>query len=193
MSEDKGMEMKTHGESYFQNVLFDSHNEFDGYTCELYLPKDIVPLNSNQKVALAAWIAEANQGAITGSVMLFMRGIYLGREIGDIDILVEDTSPDDIVLPPLCERIEGHDEEGYKVLARAYFFGNKIEFIHVDEIRADPHSFRLDGKSKIMKVARVEDLVAAKEFYLYNCTNEEYKEKTRRDLEVIDNHFSTSI
>lgn len=128
-----------------------------------------IELTTKQKLDLAAWIANENDGLITGGLMLYHRGIDLGREPEDIDILIEPTSPDDLILPPLCYNIEqDFDEDGYPVIARCYFFGTKIEFMEdVGEdydnleviISSNGHYKR---KYPIFKFAKVENLLKAK-------------------------------
>lgn len=138
-------------------------------------------LTYKQKLEVAKWIARYNNGLITGSIMLRERGIELGREPQDIDILIEDTLPEDIILPPLCEDVDiVIGEEDYPVLKRAYFFGTKIEFIQV------PYTPRLYAKEKL---ADIEDLLQAKRKYLETDTNEAYLEKTKRDIEIIEEYL----
>lgn len=142
-------------------------------------------LTFNQKLEVAAWISEKNNAAITGSIMLRLIGIELGREPQDIDIIIEDTDPDDIILPPLCTDVEFKTEHGYQVLKRCYFLGTKIEFIVVDKLKYKKHTIG----DKSIDIAYVEDLYLAKIGYVANDSNEDYIEKTKKDIEILKNFF----
>lgn len=141
-----------------------------------------------QKLELAEWIAYENSGAVTGSIMLRERGIELGREPNDIDIIVDDMSPDDIVLPPLCTKKEiEQNDDGYDVLARCYFLGLKIEFItDAEELRKSSNiGFKLN-----CKFASIDGLLKAKKMYIENDIEKLYIEKTKRDIEIIESHLN---
>lgn len=149
-----------------------------------------VELTYSQKLELAEFICLGNNGVLTGSLMLRMRGIDLGH-IGDIDILVETTDPNDITLPPLCVGKEIVKDEGYSVLKRCFFLGNKIEFITVDTIFQNMYDSSYDFGYD-MNIAKVSDLLEAKKFYLRHNSNPEYLEKTKRDIEVIEKWLLTN-
>lgn len=145
-------------------------------------------LTYEQKLQLAQWISINNCGAITGSIMLKERGLDLGREPKDIDIIIEDTDPDDIELPPCCYgRTEEVSGDGYPILCRVYFYGCKIEFITVPKVIFD---IVLRGEEHY-KLAKVEDLLKAKKEYLLLDTNPVYLEKTRKDIEKIEAWLTT--
>lgn len=142
-------------------------------------------LTYEQKRELAEWIAESNKGAVTGSIMLRERGCELGREPKDIDIVVsESLGVDDIVLPPLVyNKEETQNEDGYTVLARCWYYDTKIEFI------ADDYS--LGRSSKVgfnAKYCMVNDLLEAKKEYVQQDSNAEYIEKSKRDIEIIEEY-----
>lgn len=140
-----------------------------------------------QKLELAKWIAHHNNGAITGSIMLRERGIELGREPNDIDIVVSDTAPDDIVLPPLCNKKEiEENDNGYDVLARCYFLGLKIEFITDDEEVGKSQYIKFNNYCKF---ATIDGLFKAKMDYLRNDSDKPYIKKTKRDIEIIENYL----
>lgn len=151
-----------------------------------------IKLTKEQKLDLAAWIANENDGLITGSLMLHRRGIDLGREPEDIDILIEPTSPDDLILPPLCDKIViEDDEEGYPVLLRCYFFGTKIEFMEdVGEdfdlayVRSGNGHYK--SKSPFFKFAKVENLLKAKKHYVEHDCFEGSREKHDHDIKIIE-------
>lgn len=148
-----------------------------------------INLTYKQKKELAEWIAIKNYGAVTGSIMLRERGIELGREPKDIDIVISDTNPDDLVLPPLVEGEEyNENEDGYKVLARCYFFGTKIEFL-TDEGNVVENSRPISGLFGA-NYASIQDLLEAKKRYVEEDTNAEYVEKSKRDIEIIEKHIS---
>lgn len=118
-----------------------------------------IKLTYKQKKELAEWIALKNKGAITGSIMLRERGLELGREPNDIDIVVsESLGADDIELPPLVyNKEEKNNEDGYAVLARCWFFDTKIDFI------ADDYSLKRASKVGFDAMyCMVDDLLAAK-------------------------------
>lgn len=142
-----------------------------------------IRLTYDQKLELAKWIAEKNDGAITGSIMLRERGIELGREPNDIDIVVsESLGADDIELPPLVyNKEEKQNEDGYTVLARCWYFGTKIEFMADD--------YALERASKVgfdAKFCMVDDLLEAKKEYVQKDENADYIEKSKRDIEIIE-------
>lgn len=144
-----------------------------------------INLTYQQKKELAEWIANSNKGAVTGSIMLRERGCELGREPNDIDIVVsESLGVDDIELPPLVyNKKEEKNEDGYTVLARCWYFDTKIEFI------ADDYS--LERASKVGFNARycmVADLLDAKKEYVEKDENTQYVEKTKRDIEIIEDY-----
>lgn len=144
-----------------------------------------IRLTYDQKLELAKWIAEKNDGAITGSIMLRERGIELGREPNDIDIVVsESLGADDIKLPPLVyNKEEKNNEDGYAVLARCWFFDTKIDFIADD--------YALERASKVgfdAKFCMVDDLLEAKKEYVQKDENADYIEKSKRDIEIIEEY-----
>lgn len=144
-----------------------------------------VELTYEQKKELAEWIADRNFGAVTGSIMLRERGVELGREPNDIDIVVEECiDPDDIDLPPLVyDKQTKVGEDGYTVLARCWFFGTKIEFIS-DDI-ALKHSTSEGLKTKY---CAVEDLLKAKKNYIELDDHAEYVEKSKQDIRIIEEY-----
>lgn len=144
-----------------------------------------IKLTYKQKLELAKWIAEKNNGAITGSIMLRERGLELGREPNDIDIVVsESLGADDIELPPLVyNKEEKQNEDGYTVLARCWYFGTKIEFMADD--------YALERASKVgfdAKFCMVDDLLEAKKEYVQKDENADYIEKSKRDIEIIEEY-----
>lgn len=142
-----------------------------------------------QKIELARWIEETNYRAIllTGSLMLHLRGIDLGREPQDIDFLIRDDAfdPDFINLPPWAKKIsEEETPDGYVVRARFMYFGTKIEFLTV--VNRECFTFNKENEVDGIYLASVEGLLAAKKEYVANDTSEESKEKHRRDIEIIE-------
>lgn len=142
-------------------------------------------LTYQQKKELAKWIAEKNDGAVTGSIMLRERGCELGREPNDIDIVVsESLGADDIELPPLVyNREEERNEDGYAVLARCWYFDTKIDFI------ADDYALKRASKVGFdTKYCMVDDLLKAKKEYVEKDENADYIEKSKRDIEIIEEY-----
>lgn len=144
-----------------------------------------IKLTYGQKKELAEWIANKNNGAVTGSIMLRERGLELGREPNDIDIVVsESLGADDIELPPLVfNKEEKQDKDGYAVLARCWYFDTKIEFIEDD--------YALERASKVgfdAKYCMVDDLLAAKKEYVEKDENADYIKKSKRDIEIIEEY-----
>ncbi len=122
--------------------------------------------------------------------MLKERGIDLGREPNDIDIIVSHTYPDDIIVPPFCNNKEMEWKDGYEVLKRCYFYGLKIEFI--TDLRSLKESTYINGNSDC-KFATVDSLLRAKMDYLRHDSNKTYLDKTRRDIDVILTHIKNVV
>ena len=139
---------------------------------------DDVKLTYEQKLEVAMWIIDNNSRMLlTGSIMLKERGIDLGREPNDIDILV--VSKDeicDLILPPLATEIETSSDEGYIVKARYKYLGTKIDFI----VQEDERNIGLDY------LASVETLLKIKREYVETDTNPDSVQKHKRDIEVIE-------
>lgn len=141
-------------------------------------------LTYEQKKELAEWLALKNNGAITGSIMLRERGIDLGREPDDIDIVISESLEEkDILLPPLVYDKQNDERDGYSVFARCWFFGTKIEFIQ------DDNSLKRAYKGIVTApYCRVEDLLTAKKEYIEQDSNLEYIDKCKRDIKIIEAH-----
>ncbi|WP_424777651.1 hypothetical protein [Porphyromonas endodontalis] len=139
---------------------------------------DDVKLTYEQKLEVARWIVDNNSRMLlTGSIMLKERGIDLGREPNDIDILV--VSRDGIsglILPPLAMEVETNSDEGYIVKARYKYLGTKIDFI----VQEDERNIGLDY------LASVETLLKIKREYVETDTNPDSVQKHKRDIEVIE-------
>ena len=145
---------------------------------------DDVRLTYEQKLEVARWIIDNNSRMLlTGSIMLKERGIDLGREPNDIDILV--VSGDGIsglILPPLATEIEtNNSDEGYIVKARYKYLGTKIDFI------AQEDDGEIDFADEfIMRFASVKTLLERKREYVETDTNPDSVQKHKRDIEVIE-------
>lgn len=164
-------------------------------------------LTVQEKIELAYWLCEHNKGYLTGSLMLYLIGLDLGREPHDIDIIVTaDTLTDEIILPPFTKILEMTNKDGYLVIKRVQYMDTIIEFIahdstipfyeqktyltHKQDILPLTKNFDIVTDifdTKILRYAFLTDLVEAKEYYLMHDTNAEYLEKTRKDLEIIKN------
>ena len=145
---------------------------------------DDVRLTYEQKLEVARWIIDNNSRMLlTGSIMLKERGIDLGREPNDIDILV--VSRDGIsglILPPLATEIEtNNSDEGYIVKARYKYLGTKIDFI------AQEDDGEIDFADEfIMRFASVKTLLERKREYVETDTNPDSVKKHKRDIEIIE-------
>nr|DAW15720.1 MAG TPA: hypothetical protein [Caudoviricetes sp.] len=139
---------------------------------------DDVRLTYEQKLEVARWIVGVNNGTLlTGSIMLKERGIDLGREPNDIDILVvSEDGIGDLILPPLATEIETSSDDGYIVKARYKYLGTKIDFIAQDGER----NIGLDY------LASVENLLDKKREYVEKDTNPDSVQKHKRDIGIIE-------
>lgn len=141
-------------------------------------------LTYKQKKELAEWLALKNNGAITGSIMLRERGIDLGREPDDIDIVISESLEEkDILLPPLVYDKQNDERDGYSVFVRCWFLGTKIEFIQDDN--SLERAYENIGSAPY---CLVEDLVNAKKEYIEQDSNLEYIDKCKRDINIIESH-----
>lgn len=136
----------------------------------------------DEKKELAEWIAIHNNGALTGSIMLIERNVPIERLPEDIDIVVSSCFQlDDALLPPFIHDIQTTEEDnGYPVLARCWYKDVKIEFF-VD----DDALFNADSISTNVPYCQVSDLIKAKKLYLESDTNQDYLDKTIKDLQVL--------
>lgn len=139
---------------------------------------DDVRLTYEQKLEVARWIVGVNNGTLlTGSIMLKERGIDLGREPNDIDILVmSEDGIGNLILPPLATEIETSIDDGYIVKARYKYLGTKIDFIAQDGER----NIGLDY------LASLETLLNKKREYVEADTNPDSVQKHKRDIEIIE-------
>lgn len=139
---------------------------------------DDVRLTYEQKLEVARWIVGVNDGTLlTGSIMLKERGIDLGREPNDIDILVvSEDGIGDLILPPLATEIETSSDDGYIVKARYKYLGTKIDFIAQDGER----NIGLDY------LASIENLLEKKREYVEADTNPDSAQKHRIDIGIIE-------
>lgn len=137
-----------------------------------------------QKRELAEWMVRENGECmlITGSIMLKEAGIDLGREPQDIDLITDIEDVDEMTFPPFIEmeKVEiGND--GYPVLARGHWQGVKIEVIY------DPHFHEMMSSGNCVDgYATVKSALDAKIRYLGEDENADYIEKTKRDIEIIE-------
>lgn len=139
---------------------------------------DDVRLTYEQKLEVARWIIDNNSRMLlTGSIMLKERGIDLGREPNDIDILVVSRDGfSGLILPPLATEIETNSDDGYIVKARYKYLGTKIDFI----VQEDEGEIDLDDD-----FASIETLLKKKQEYVEADTNPDSVQKHRRDIEAI--------
>lgn len=139
---------------------------------------DDVRLTYEQKLEVARWIIDNNSRMLlTGSIMLKERGIDLGREPNDIDILVVgEDNIEDVFLPPLASVEDVDTRDGYIVKARYKYLGTKIDFIAQDGER----NIGLDY------LASVENLLEKKREYVEADTNPDSVQKHKRDIEIIE-------
>ena len=140
---------------------------------------DDVRLTYEQKLEVARWIIDNNSRMLlTGSIMLKERGIDLGREPNDIDILVVSIDGfSGLILPPLATEIETNSDDGYIVKARYKYLGTKIDFI----VQEDEGEIDLDDD-----FASIETLLKKKREYVETDTNPVSVQKHRGDIEAIE-------
>lgn len=144
---------------------------------------DDVRLTYEQKLEVARWIINNNSRMLlTGSIMLKERGIDLGREPNDIDILVSsDDNIEDVFMPPLAEVVDVFVDGNYIVKARYKYLGTKIDFISQE----DECSTDLEDDA-ILPFASVKSLLDKKREYVETDTNPDSVQKHKRDIEVIE-------
>ena len=119
---------------------------------------------------IAKKILEINENAcLTGTLMLKLRGIDLGREPHDIDILISDYAPN-IKIPEGMKLEEcGHSSDGSH--AKYKYKGVEIDILSDGE---EPEI--VNG----LKLGTVEKLIEKK--YLYSIQNNSSAEKHHKDL-----------
>ena len=121
----------------------------------LSIAKEILDLNSN--------------ASLTGSLMLHLRGIDLGREIKDIDILIPDYAPN-VIMPEhstLEIKEQSSDGSGVKYLYK----GVMVDILSSNE---EPVIF------KGVKMGTIDGLMQAK--YNYSKQENNHSSKHHEDL-----------
>lgn len=140
-----------------------------------------IQLTVRQKQELADWLYFNNDScAITGSMYLWKLGIDIGREPGDIDILIRDNGSDIrdyITIPPFAEEAGIELSDGYVVLARYICFGIKIEFLAA----RDEEGEELNNPETLLG-----GIIARKREYVSSDTNQATKDKHAKDIEAIE-------
>lgn len=178
-------------------------------------------LTLEEKIELAIWLCEHNSNlALTGSLMLYLRqrpkkieDFILKREPQDIDFIINASDEDaknELILPPFIEKYETQfsDYDGYEVLARFWYRGTKVEFIESPHFRYDKDfvgsSWYGNKKSLAqdfssfhnhhynIRLALISDLIVAKKSYIEVDKNEDYLNKTKKDLELLNNFYQKS-
>lgn len=127
---------------------------------------------------IAKEILNLNKTAyLTGTLMLKLRGIDLGREPKDIDILVNDYATN-IILPKKWKNIEhlGFSSDGSGV---KYRYNNVI----IDIMSSNETPEMING----FNLASVEGLMKAK--YIYSQQNNVYSKKHLEDLKKMGFKF----
>lgn len=144
-------------------------------------------LTYEQKLEVAQWIVENNcDTMITGSIAIKERGIDLGREVGDIDILVL-THPDafdmrTMKLPPLCYEASPYDPNVKYKSYQYRFLGTKIDFLFAD----DKERGIIYGQNKqYEEFSPIEAIILAKK--------KVGRSKDRRDIEIIERAIAKGL
>ena len=129
-------------------------------------------------------IARENEGTkiwLTGSLAIDLHGVKLRRSVGDLDIMVpKGTELKDIRIPKGYEELPHIEKEGYNPILRVWhpIFGFKIEFM-VQELDDEPVWI----ESQQIWVSKLEDILAAKRYYVENGLDKD--EKHKQDLYFI--------
>lgn len=161
-------------------------------------------LTIDEKLKLAEWFCKYNPNiALTGSLMMYIltkdTGDYpFDREPEDIDFIVDymqlcsdDLWDREFVIPPFSINVEKTREvDNYPVMKRIYYKGTKIEFLYGSQYRTRFYKTKHNNKKYEFSLGLPVDLYAAKQMYLLEDKNEEYIEKTRKDLNALDTWFS---
>lgn len=144
-----------------------------------------IKLSNSDKIELALWLANHNGGVITGSIALRLKGIDLGRDIGDIDILVENDT--ELELPPFTTEYIGgvpsYECEKYM------FCDTIIDFIskgRIDQEIISNYTTENLNTLKYLPIALIEDILEAKKSYLNGDRDEMYLLKTKHDIAEIN-------
>ncbi len=151
-------------------------------------------MDYEEKLEVVRWLQKHNDDMVlTGSLMLKLRGVDLGREQGDIDLLVhiaDVEDKDNLILPPNIKVEEDPNiSEGYNVLKRFWYRGVKFECI----IAKDNDELSREAKDDIKGVycAQIDKLLEAKRNYVVSDTNEQSRKKHLKDIECIERYLAT--
>ena len=136
-------------------------------------------MTQKEKLSLAKKIIDLNNDLelyLSGSLMLTLMGIDLGREIKDIDICVADIKTP-IILPEGCEMMDFNANYDMKILKMSGKDGASIDLINSYGQKAVKI---IDG----IPCADVEDLLLAK--WKYVLAGNLGWEKHKSDIEIIE-------
>lgn len=157
-----------------------------------------------KKIQLAKWMCDNNPNlTLTGSLMLYLRGVNLGREPHDIDLVISSRYTDEpIIVPPFITEVDVINDSGYSVLKRFMYEDVKVEIIADYNIDV-PYTYIditeyldisiekcldegvIKGYATKIPVAYITRLLSAKDSYLTDDDYQEYVEKTKIDIDII--------
>lgn len=138
---------------------------------------------------------------LTGSLMLKLKGIDLGRECSDLDFCVEDDCLDSdqrmlnglysigqtsIFIPPFFQ-ISTQDYGDF-VQLKNFISDDKIDYFYErKKNRFETVLYRLNGERLYFKVGYLCDLIEKKEEIIENSKYEHIVDKHLRDLFILEN------
>lgn len=126
--------------------------------------------------------------ALTGSLMLAVRGIERRREAVDIDIVCEYLCEKEEGFPSMPSEYKLSEMEGGKSEVEAIQFASKIDSAKIDFLYSDEEIECVDG----IMLGSVKELIEAKERYAENDKCDESRGKHQLDLVVLKNARNNS-
>lgn len=125
---------------------------------------------------------------LTGSLMLAMKGIYVGRAPSDIDLRITDASRP-ITLPAGCMPVSSHEGYGDDGTTRYTFKykGFKVDFLYNKGLPKGINILLCGGA--LIPAATVESLLEVKKRYA--AQNNGASEKHKKDIDLINKQYET--
>ena len=119
--------------------------------------------------------------ALTGSLMLAVRGIERRREAVDVDIICEYIREKEEGFPSMPSEFKVSEIEGGRYEVDAIQFISKIDGLKMDFLYSDEECEVIDG----VNLGSVKELIEAKERYAENDKCDESRGKHQLDLVVL--------
>lgn len=125
---------------------------------------------------------------LTGSLMMAMKGIYVGRAPSDIDLRITDASHP-ITLPAGCVPVSSHEGYGDDGTTRYTFKykGFKVDFLYDKGLPKGINLLLCGGA--LIPAATVESLLEVKKRYA--AQNNGASEKHKKDIDLINKQYET--